>query len=165
MSLYTIYADGGAKPNPGHAGGGALIMRDNVVIETMGIYIGENETSNRAEYAGLIQGLEEVRKHSPKQLRVRMDSKLVCKQMEGWWACKHPGLKPLLEKALKLTKELEGSGCGIFFEWVPRELNKAADALASRAVKTRRPFWMTMDDLRLKPMVMIKPPLRLLNEK
>jgi broad specificity phosphatase PhoE len=59
-----------------------------------------------------------------------MDSKLVVEQMSGRWQIKHPGLRPLAATAAELVTHFEK----VTFDWIPRERNKAADALANRAM-------------------------------
>ena len=61
-----------------------------------------------------------------------MDSKLVIEQMTGRWQIKHPDMKPLAARARELT-----DGVDVTYEWIPRELNKAADALANEAMDTK----------------------------
>lgn len=129
-----VEADGGSRGNPGPASYGALV-RDAVtgaVIAQRGETIGI-ATNNVAEYSGLIAGLELVSEHaSGAQVEVRMDSKLVVEQMAGRWKIKHPDMVPLAAKARQLVPP------GTVWTWVPREKNKAADALANAALDSQR---------------------------
>lgn len=129
-----VEADGGSRGNPGPASYGALI-RDadtGAVIAQRGETIGV-ATNNVAEYSGLIAGLELVREHAPgAQVEVRMDSKLVVEQMAGRWKIKHPDMIPLARQAKTLAP------AGTVWTWVPRENNKAADALANAALDSQR---------------------------
>lgn len=126
----VVEADGGSRGNPGPAAYGA-VLRDaetgDVVAqraETIGI-----ATNNVAEYSGLIAGLELVAEHAPgAQVEVRMDSKLVIEQMAGRWKVKHPDMVPLAARARELAPP------GVQWTWVPREDNKAADALLNAAL-------------------------------
>jgi probable phosphoglycerate mutase len=59
-----------------------------------------------------------------------MDSKLVIEQMSGRWQIKNPGLRPLAAEAAALVKRFDA----VTFDWIPRERNKAADALANKAM-------------------------------
>jgi probable phosphoglycerate mutase len=59
-----------------------------------------------------------------------MDSKLVVEQMSGRWQIKNPGLRPLAAEAAKLVAGF----ASVTFDWIPRERNKLADALANRAM-------------------------------
>jgi len=87
----TLFADGGARGNPGPAAGGAVLVgEDGQVLVERGEYLG-TATNNVAEYTGLIIGLEEARRlGTVTMLDVRMDSLLVVQQMRGVWKIKHP---------------------------------------------------------------------------
>jgi probable phosphoglycerate mutase len=125
-----VEADGGSRGNPGPAAYGALV-RDAVTGETLmaeGLTIGR-ATNNVAEYSGLIAGLEMAREVDPAApVEVRMDSKLVIEQMAGRWKIKHPDMKPLALEASKLRP------AEVIWTWVPRALNKRADALVNSAL-------------------------------
>lgn len=126
----VVEADGGSRGNPGIAGYGALV-RDAVsgeVLDREGMPLGVT-TNNVAEYSGLIAGLEMARAIDPTaSVEVRMDSRLVVEQMKGTWKVKHPAMKPLALQAQRLRP------ASITFTWIPREQNKAADALANSAM-------------------------------
>lgn len=125
-----VEADGGSRGNPGPAGYGAVV-RDadgEVLLERYGA-LGVT-TNNVAEYTGLIEGLKAALELGADQVDVRMDSKLVIEQMSGRWQIKNPGLRPLAAEAAGLVKRFDV----ITFDWIPRERNKAADALANRAM-------------------------------
>jgi broad specificity phosphatase PhoE/ribonuclease HI len=132
-SRLTVEADGGSRGNPGDAGYGAVV-RDaagNVLAERGG-FLGR-ATNNVAEYNGLIAGLEAAIAIAPAAaIDVRMDSKLVVEQMSGRWQVKHADMKALAARARELAGDRE-----VTFEWIPRERNKAADALANEAMDTR----------------------------
>jgi probable phosphoglycerate mutase len=87
-------------------------------------------TNNVAEYSGLIAGLEAAREIGAHQVDVRMDSKLVVEQMSGRWKIKHPDMKPLAAAAARIVRDFDT----VSFSWMPREQNKAADALANSAM-------------------------------
>ena len=125
-----IEADGGSRGNPGPAGYGAVVRDSDgeVLLERYGS-LGVT-TNNVAEYSGLIEGLKAAHDLNATQVEVRMDSKLVIEQMSGRWQIKNPGLRPLAAEAAALVKRFDG----VTFEWIPRERNKAADALANRAM-------------------------------
>ena len=125
-----VEADGGSRGNPGPAAYGALVRdaRTTKVLATEGLPIGL-ATNNVAEYRGLIAGLEMARELDPTAaLDVRMDSKLVIEQMAGRWKVKHADMKTLALAAARLRPAT------VIWTWVPRELNKAADALVNRAL-------------------------------
>jgi broad specificity phosphatase PhoE/ribonuclease HI len=131
-SLHVVVeADGGSRGNPGPAGYGAVVIEaatGQVLLEryaSLGI-----TTNNVAEYTGLIAGLRAALELNATQVDVRMDSKLVVEQMSGRWQIKNPGLRPLAAEAATLVTRF----AAVTFEWIPRERNKAADALANRAM-------------------------------
>ncbi|MGZ5366823.1 bifunctional RNase H/acid phosphatase [Aeromicrobium sp.] len=120
-----IEADGGSRGNPGPAAYGALIRDADTgeIIAEQGEAIGV-ATNNVAEYRGLIAGLQLARQYTPEaELEVRMDSRLIIEQMAGRWKVKHPSMIPLAIEAQKLAP------FGVEWTWVPREENKAADAI------------------------------------
>ena len=130
----VIEADGGSRGNPGPAGYGAVV-RDadtgKVLAERAG-FLG-TATNNVAEYNGLIAGAVAARAIDPDaSITVRLDSKLVVEQMSGRWKIKHPDMQPLALRAREVLR-----GAQVTFEWIPRERNKAADALANEAMDTR----------------------------
>jgi len=125
----TLYADGGARGNPGPAAGGAVLLgEDGRVLCERGEYLG-TATNNVAEYTGLIVGLEEAKRlGTVTMLDVRMDSLLVVQQMRGIWKIKHPGLRPLAIRAGALLAGFPQRT----IEHVPRDLNHLADAVVNR---------------------------------
>jgi ribonuclease H / adenosylcobalamin/alpha-ribazole phosphatase len=128
---FIVEADGGSRGNPGPAAYGTVV-RDAVsgdVLYEEGTTIG-HQTNNVAEYRGLIAGLLAVRAIDPSGLvEARLDSKLVVEQMSGRWKIKHDGMRTL---ALQAREALPPSQ--VSYTWVPREKNKAADALVNSAL-------------------------------
>jgi probable phosphoglycerate mutase len=126
----TLYADGGARGNPGPAGSGAVLLDEHgAAIAELRRSLG-HATNNVAEYTGLIIGLEEALKRGIDELDVRMDSLLVVQQMNGRWKIKHPGLKPLALRAGELLARFPHRT----IEHVPRARNSLADAQVNRAI-------------------------------
>lgn len=126
-----VEADGGARGNPGPAGWGAVVREaaTGEVLVERGESIGV-ATNNVAEYSGLIAGLRSAAELGAVEVEVRMDSKLVVEQMSGRWQIKNAGLRPLAAEAASLVSRFES----VRFQWVPREQNVAADALANAAM-------------------------------
>ena len=127
----AIEADGGSRGNPGPAGYGAVVRTHptgEVLLERYGSL--GTTTNNVAEYTGLVEGLKAALDVNATEVDVRMDSKLVVEQMSGRWQIKNPGLRPLAATAATLVARFDR----VSFEWIPRERNKAADALANRAM-------------------------------
>jgi probable phosphoglycerate mutase len=126
-----VEADGGSRGNPGPAGYGSVVFDagTHAVLAERFEAIGV-DTNNVAEYRGLIAGLEAARELGATSVAVRMDSKLVIEQMSGRWQVKHPSMRPLAKRASALLAEFDD----VSLEWIPRERNKHADALANRAM-------------------------------
>ncbi|MEK7510661.1 MAG: ribonuclease HI family protein [Patescibacteria group bacterium] len=134
---FTLYADGGARGNPGPAGAGAVVF-DSLgkrVVEVSD-YLGV-ATNNIAEYEAVIRGLRKLAEEYPidilksAPLTIRMDSKLVIEQLKGAYKVKHPNLVP---RHFEVKNILARSFGTVAFEHVYREKNKDADELANRAM-------------------------------
>jgi ribonuclease HI len=122
--------DGGSRGNPGPAAY-AVVLRDpdgRIILELAKKF--GRDTNNVAEYYGLLAALDYATTHGIKALRVRSDSELLVRQMQGRYKVKSPDLKPLYERALKMTRQLQY----FVIEHVRRELNTEADALANLAL-------------------------------
>ena len=127
---YKLYFDGCSKGNPGKAGAGAVIYKNNMEVFSISIFVGEKETNNVAEYTGLLIGLKEAVKLGIKDLVVNGDSQLVIKQMKGEYQVKAPNLIKLFTEAKQLEKEFEK----ITFNHVYRTENKRADQLSNEGL-------------------------------
>jgi len=128
--VILAYIDGGARGNPGPAGFGVRIERqDGSLVEEFGESIGV-ATNNVAEYRGLLAALEWAKGHGHSQLHIRSDSQLLVQQMLGNYKVKNAGLMPLHAKARLLAHEIGR----VTFEHVRREANTHADRLANAAM-------------------------------
>jgi ribonuclease HI len=58
------------------------------------------------------------------------DSELLVKQVKGLYKVKNEGLKPLYAK----VKELIAKIGSVEVQYIPREMNREADALANKAI-------------------------------
>ncbi len=128
--VFLAYVDGASRGNPGPASY-AVILRapDGTIKFEIGKYLGR-ATNNVAEYYALITALDYAAAEKITRLRVRSDSELLVRQMEGRYKVKSPDLRPLHERAQKLAR-----GLAYFaIEHVPREQNRDADALANVAL-------------------------------
>ncbi|HMH80879.1 MAG TPA: reverse transcriptase-like protein [Candidatus Acidoferrum sp.] len=122
--------DGGSRGNPGPASYG-VVIRDprGEVVARLKKYIGRT-TNNVAEYYGLIAALDYAQSNSIKALRVESDSELLVKQMQGQYKVKSADLKPLYERAKKMSQALPA----FRIDHVYREQNREADLLANEAM-------------------------------
>lgn len=128
--VHTANVDGASRGNPGPASY-AVILRDpngKVVLE-LAKKLGR-DTNNVAEYYALLAALDYAVTHGIKALRIRSDSELLVRQMQGRYKVKSADLKPLHERAAKLSRQLEY----FVIEHVPREMNREADELANLAL-------------------------------
>jgi ribonuclease HI len=128
-----IYCDGGARGNPGPAAIGAVVLdpstdpptRLATVSESIGV-----ATNNVAEYRALIAGLEAAREFPARRVRIRADSQLIVRQLEGSYRVKQPHLRPYFERARELLAAYED----VDLAHVRREENIEADALVNAAL-------------------------------
>lgn len=130
-SNLIIEADGGSRGNPGIAGSGACVIDadSGEVILEISKFIGI-ATNNVAEYLALVAGLEGAYSLNPDaRILVRMDSKLVIEQMAGRWKIKHPDMQQIGARVQKIV-----AGKQVRWQWIPREENSRADALANKAM-------------------------------
>ena len=127
---YSLNFDGCSKGNPGKAGAGAVIYKNNIEIFSISIFVGIKETNNVAEYTGLLIGLQEAVKLGIKKIAVKGDSLLVIKQMKGEYQVKAPALVKLFQAA----KQLAGQFTEITFTHVYRNDNKRADQLSNEGL-------------------------------
>jgi ribonuclease HI len=124
-----IYSDGASRNNPGEAGAGVFILRDRQPIEKIARYLGQT-TNNIAEYSAAILGLEYAVKAGFSRVKLLADSELLVKQLNGQYRVKNEGLKPLYFR----VKELIAKIGSVEVSYIPRELNREADALANKAI-------------------------------
>jgi ribonuclease HI len=129
-ATHVAYIDGASRGNPGPASYAVVVKAPGGKTEfEIGKYFGR-ATNNVAEYYGLIAALDAAQSRGITRLLVRSDSELLVRQMQGRYKVKSADLKPLYERALKLSR-----GFSYFaIEHVPREQNSEADALGNRAL-------------------------------
>src|ERR1700674_4405431 len=129
-AAYRANIDGGSRGNPGPASPG-VVIRDprGEIVAKLKKYIGRM-TNNVAEYYGLIAALDYAQSHGIRALRVESDSELLVKQMRGLYKVKSADLRPLFERAQKMSKAFDS----FRIEHVYREQNREADALANEAL-------------------------------
>lgn len=130
QATITLFADGGARGNPGPAAGGAvLVAPDGTLVAEIGMYLGV-ATNNVAEWNALCIGLEAAIDRGVRDLAVRLDSELVVKQLLGEYRVKHAQLQPLYRRAMTLLRNFDRFDIA----HVPRAQNKLADRLVNRVL-------------------------------
>ena len=127
---YRASIDGASRGNPGPSAYG-VVVRDlrGEIIARLKKYIGRM-TNNVAEYYGLIAAMDYAQSHGVRSLRIESDSELLVKQMRGQYKVKSEDLRPLFERAKKMSQGFES----FRIEHVYREQNREADALANEAL-------------------------------
>ncbi len=133
IDTVIVYCDGGARGNPGPAAIGAVVLDGSVDpprrLATVSERIGST-TNNVAEYRALIAGLEAAARFRARAVRVRADSELVVRQLEGRYRVRQAHLRPLYDSARRLLGAYEE----VDLAHVRREENADADALVNAAL-------------------------------
>ena len=128
-----IYIDGASRGNPGPAGIGAVFLDGKAKpVRQLSKYIGET-TNNVAEYLALIYALQEALQEGYTDVRVKTDSELLARQVNGQYRVRHAQLKLFHDLALHLRNGFQAFS----IMHVPRTQNTLADRLAGDAVSSR----------------------------
>lgn len=131
----TVFCDGLCEPrNPGGTAcyGWAAYRDEKKLHEDYAVVCsGPEATNNVAEYSAVIAALEWLitNGYSGEKVAICSDSQLCIYQLDGSYAVRSPRVRPLYEKAKRLSARFRS----ISFRWVPREKNKEADALSRKA--------------------------------
>lgn len=130
--MIKIFTDGGARGNPGPAGIGVHIEKENgETLFDLGQKIGET-TNNVAEYSAVIAGLKWLVDNSIKEdVNFYLDSELLCRQINGIYRVKNPNLMKLMIEVRKKESQIEAE---LKYHHIPREKNKKADFLVNAAL-------------------------------
>src|SRR3990167_7241548 len=139
--MIEIHFDGSCSPtNPGFTGGIGAVINLNAEKRTISKPVKSNFiiSNNVTEYMALIAALELLIEKGLEQewIQVYGDSALVIQQMQG---LKNIGNGFYVEQALK-CKELVKRFTNIKFQWIPREMNAEADALADMRKRKQKKF-------------------------
>lgn len=135
MNVIEIYVDGGARGNPGPAGGGFVIYQNGKAVKKGSDFFGE-KTNNQAEYLALRMALREAyARFENAPINCFMDSELVVRQMKGEYKVKNANIKALYEEVRRIADQFK-----IFtIHHIPREQNYLADKLANQAMDAGSP--------------------------
>lgn len=141
IAAARAWIDGASRGNPGEAGFGVVFESQGERREIAG-FLGRT-TNNVAEYAALVAALELARRSGCRELEVASDSELLVRQVTGAYRVKAAHLVPIVLKVNELARSL----ARFSIRHVPREQNRAADALANRAVDERLPppAWLELE--------------------
>ena len=123
-----IYSDGGSRGNPGPSAAAFVIMNNHHdTVDKGGEFMGF-ASSNQAEYYGVLLGLEKAKSLGIRDIEFRIDSMLVVNQLKGLYKIKNKELIPMNHRIVSLL----GNFSNVTFKHVPREMNRAADALVNK---------------------------------
>jgi len=129
----TLFADGGARNNPGPAATGVVIKnKDGDILTNYGEYLGE-QTNNFAEYSAVISGMKKAHELGATELDIIVDSKLVCEQLNRRWKVKETTLQKLFIQAWNLMQGFKK----ISITHTLRAGNKEADAEVNKILDAR----------------------------
>jgi ribonuclease HI len=131
---YVLNFDGSSKGNPGLAGAGMVIYKNNTEIWSSCKFLGY-KTNNQSEYTALILGLKAAIEHNIDSLCVLGDSLLVINQVNGIFKVTSDLLRELYNEAIELKAKFKH----IEFNHVYREYNKRADELSNLALENVNP--------------------------
>ena len=115
---------------PGLAAIGVVIKENGQVIKRMAKTIGQ-ATNNVAEYKAVICALQEAKALKAEKIKLLTDSELLFNQLIGQYQVKNESLKALFDQAQELGKPFKH----VEMKLIPREQNKEADQLATKAIK------------------------------
>ena len=138
MANLSIYTDGGARGNPGPAALGVYIKDDkNNVLAKIGKKIGI-ATNNVAEYAAIAEGLswaiENKTKIKIESVNFYMDSQLAYSQLVGIYKVKNDKIRKFI---FEIRQKEMALGVPVFYNHIPREMNKDADAMVNQALDNK----------------------------
>ena len=136
LEKLVIYTDGGSRDNPGPAAIGVVFVdAKGVVTKRYGKSLGI-KTNNEAEYEAVLFALQKTRslfgreKIALMDVEVRMDSELVCRQLNGEYKIEEERLWPYFMKLWNTRLDFPK----LSFKHVLREQNREADRMVNEAL-------------------------------
>ncbi len=126
--MLEIFVDGASAGNPGKSGIGIFIRGEGHSIQISEPI--EPTDNHTAEFQALLRGLEEAAKLTTGMVSIRSDSQVVVHAVEKKYV-KNENYNKILTLILKLSLTFDF----FFIKWIPDEKNRAADALARKAVR------------------------------
>lgn len=131
-----VYADGGARGNPGPSAIGVYITDENKnKVVGIGKKIG-HATNNVAEYKAVIEGLSWIVENKDslgevKKINFFVDSLLVYSQIVGLFKVKNTDMRELIFSVREKEAQIKQP---IVYKHIPREKNCEADLLVNKAL-------------------------------
>src|ERR1700722_17126783 len=138
-TIWRLSFDGSITKNPGGiAAYGYIISFSKREVKPFHGIVGENPeyTNNFAEYYAVAEGLrtcllEMDKRPKPAIIKVKGDSQLVIRQMNGTW--KAGGEKCYTKefhRAHDYLQLIKNKGVAVHFDWIPRRNNQDCDDLS-----------------------------------
>lgn len=131
---WQIFVDGASRGNPGLAGAGVIVTKNNTLIQRYGYFLGE-KTNNQAEYLALLIGLFLITEkfHATNNITVFSDSELLVRQMNGLYKIKNELLLPFYKRAKRTMLQTSYA-----VKHIPRSENSYADEMANKGVDSKK---------------------------
>ena len=129
-SVWQIWFDGCALPNPGRIGLGALLLSPEGERIELSNAAGRTGCSNEAELLALCSALEQVGSLGARHIYIRGDSDFVVRHLRSE---QRTAVAPLLELVV-CAEALLAAFESVTLEWVPRHRNRDADRLSRAAL-------------------------------
>lgn len=127
---WELRVDGASRGNPGKAGAGIYLKKNNKDVVKAGFVLGK-KTNNEAEYLALLIGIMLLKKEiNPGEgVTIISDSQLLIRQLDGTYKVKKPELQQLHAAIFRELGPIKA-----LFNHVEREYNTIADALANKGI-------------------------------
>lgn len=123
-----VNIDGASRGNPGPAGIGVVIIKDNLRIAEYKEFIGK-KTNNQAESTALKKALQ-IASAFDDEITVLSDSQLVVNQRNNKYKVRSKQLKIIYREISNLERHFKI----VMYKHIPREKNEDADLLANMAI-------------------------------
>ncbi len=130
--MIEAWTDGSLSAK-GEMGTGCLVRIDGELVVSVSGFLGKNggiASGNYAEYAAVLDLLEELEELPEGPVLLRADSMLVVRQLSGVWDI---GNGIYSSMARKVFEKMHSSGRKFTVMWVPRKENTEADRLSKEA--------------------------------
>ncbi|MDE0092342.1 MAG: ribonuclease HI family protein [Oligoflexia bacterium] len=129
-----IYTDGASRGNPGPCALGLQVFdsKKNLIYEEAS-YLEDQNTNNFAEYKAVIRAFELAVQNEIQELTLFSDSELLIRQLQKKYKVKSPNIRTLFQECQSFLKHIPQT----YFQHIPREQNKGADALANQALDNK----------------------------
>lgn len=131
--IVEVAFDGGCRDNPRGQASSAAIVRDleGHTLRHVGSAIGI-ASNNVAEWTGFYLGLQAAQELGATEVRAFGDSKLVVEQFSGNYAIREEKLREIAMEVSQIARTFAG---GVTATHVPREQNRAADAICTAVLE------------------------------